>query len=35
LDFTGTRFVFGDATGIGLGVAENFSKHDANVPGQS
>jgi NAD(P)-dependent dehydrogenase (short-subunit alcohol dehydrogenase family) len=32
LDFTGKHaFVFGGTTGIGFGVAENFSKHGANV----
>lgn len=32
LDFTGKHaLVFGGATGIGFGVAQNFSKHGANV----
>ena len=32
LDFTGKHaLVFGGTTGIGFGVAQNFSKHGANV----
>jgi hypothetical protein len=32
LDFTGNHSVFGDTTGIGFGVAENFSKHARTCP---
>ena len=36
LDFTGKHvLVLGDTTDISFGVADNFSKHGANVPGQS
>ena len=34
-DFAGKHFVFGNTIGIGFGVAENSSKHRANMPGQS